>query len=232
MKEIFYILAFISIIYYIIQWKNRIQLFKSKYNNNTNNKHKLNNSNNNLSPNIEKFNNYNPYCEEYNSSSNYINTGYYNEDDTSMYETANITKDIYLSNANIEEQLHVKRALHTYPLNRQELNKNSIKKYNMLKEMDNQVLSKEEYDNKYNWIDKIGQNLAIPNDFSKETKLEELSKVQTRTAMDTLTDYDEQKWNCQRIYQECGTRLHPNFSLKPYSYEEYDKFLDKLLNDY
>jgi hypothetical protein len=135
------------------------------------------------------------------------------------------------SNIYEEEQLRIKRALNTYPLNREDLNKASIRKYNMQKEMDRTVLSSSEYDNKYNWIDKIGEKLAIPDNFSRESVLDSLRKVQTRTSMDVLTDYDEQKWNCQRIYQECGTRLHPDFALKPYSYEEYDKFLDKLLND-
>ena len=243
MDWVFYILSFIAIIYFVLQWNKRIINYKNEktqLNNNTtkqenkiiepfNNYNNNNNNYNNINGNISK--DLNPYCQEYITNARYITKGYYNENDTDMYGSTNPNKDKYLSNATEEEDLEVKRALHTYPLNRSDLNKASIRKYKMLKKIDNQVMSKEDYDDKYEWIDKIGQKLSIPPNFDKNTKLEELEKAQTRTLMDTITDYDEQKWNCQRIYQECGTRLHPDFALKPYSYEEYDKFLDKLLND-
>jgi len=237
MEWILYLLSFIVIIYYLLQWKSRLIKFKNdKLNNNISNLDRPNldnNSRNNKDNFINVSNTLNPYCKEYITPINYLTKGYYNEDDTNTYASANPNKDKYLVDNNNDEltNLEIKRALHIYPLNRMDLNKKSIQKYEMLKKMDKAVLSKEDYETKYEWIDKIGQQLDIPADFNKESKLEDLEKVQTRTVIDTITDYDEQKWNCQRIYQECGTRLHPNFALKPYSYEEYDKFLDKLLND-
>lgn len=230
MDWLFYILSFIAIIYYVIHWNKRIINFKKLK---TQLNSKINTDENKT---IEFFNNeskiINPYCQEYITPTKYITDGYYNENDTNMYASCNQNKDKYLINTSEEKDLEVKRALHTYPLNRSDLNKASVRKYELLKKMDNQVMSKEDYTAKYEWIDKIGQKLNIPPGFNKESKLEDLAKAQSRTVMDTITDYDEQKWNCQRIYQECGTRLHPNFALKPYSYKEYDKFLDKLLNDY
>lgn len=237
MEWILYLLSFIVIIYYLLQWKSRLIKFKNdKLNNNISNLDRPNpdnNSINNKDTFIDISNTLNPYCKEYIKPVNYLTKGYYNEDDTNTYASANPNKDKYLVDNNNDEltNLEIKRALHIYPLNRMDLNKKSIQKYEMLKKMDKAVLSKEDYETKYEWIDKIGQQLDIPADFNKESKLEDLEKAQTRTVIDTITDYDEQKWNCQRIYQECGTRLHPNFALKPYSYEEYDKFLDKLLND-
>ena len=233
MDWIFYLLSFIAIIYFVLQWNKRMINFKKEKTHLnpkiTKHKTKFTETFNNINNNIN--NALNPYCQEYITPTRYITKGYYNENDTDMYTSSNPNKDRYLSNVSEKEDLEVKRALHTYPLNRNDLNKASIRKYEMLKKMDNQVMSKEDYDVKYEWIDKIGQKLSIPPNFDKGSKLEDLEKAQTRTVMDSITDYDEQKWNCQRIYQECGTRLHPDFALKPYSYEEYDKFLDKLLND-
>tara|TARA_Y100000389_G_C17342458_1_gene454079 strand:+ start:158 stop:898 length:741 start_codon:yes stop_codon:yes gene_type:complete len=246
MGWILYILSFIVIIYYLLQWNSRINKFKnqkiSSYktnslisNNTILNKELLNT---NLDDNKEGFfnttNSLNPYCQEYITPVDKLSKGYYNEDDTNSFASANPNKDTYLSTDDSEniKSMEVKRALHVYPINRMDLNKKSIQKYEMLKKMDKTVLSKEDYETKYEWVDKIGQQLDIPADFNKESKLEDLEKAQTRTLIDSITDYDEQKWNCQRIYQECGTRLHPKFALKPYSYQEYDKFLDYLLNDY
>ena len=244
MEWILYLLSFVVIIYYLLQWSSRMNKFKNqKLNPNKPNLDKPNlditnldrpNSKNIKDPFINVSNTLNPYCQEYMTPVNYLAKGYYNEDDTKEFASANPNKDTYLSTDDSEniKSMEVKRALHVYPINRMDLNKKSIQKYEMLKKMDKTVLSKEDYETKYEWIDKIGKQLDIPADFNKESKLEDLEKAQTRTVIDTITDYDEQKWNCQRIYQECGTRLHPNFALKPYSYQEYDKFLDHLLNDY
>lgn len=237
MEWILYLLSFIVIIYYLLQWNSRINKFKlQKQNTNKINTDIYNPSN--LNSKKETFFNMdktlNPYCQEYITPVNNLSKGYYNEDETNEFASANPNKDTYLStdNNDTSKSMEVKRALHIYPINRTDLNKKSILKYEMLKNMDKTVLSQEDYETKYEWIDKIGQKLEIPDDFGKESKLEDLAKAQTRTVMDTITDYDEQKWNCQRIYQECGSRLHNNFDLKPYSYQEYDKFLDHLLNDY
>lgn len=238
MEWILYLLSFIVIIYYLLQWNTRMNKFKNqKLNNNNSNLDRPNldnNSKNSKDPFINVSKTLNPHCQEYITPVNYLSKGYYNEDDTNGFASANPNKDAYLSTDDSEniKSMEVKRALHVYPINRMDLNKKSIQKYEMLKKMDKTILSKEDYETKYEWVDKIGQQLDIPNDFNKASKLEDLEKAQTRTLIDTITDYDEQKWNCQRIYQECGTRLHPNFALKPYSYQEYDKFLDNLLNDY
>ena len=258
MEWILYLLSFIVIIYYLLQWKSRLLKFKNNslhkllpntltlnpklilQNSKSDNNNIKNNDNNNIKNNdnndnesfVDTSSTLNPYCKEYITPVNNLTTGYYNEDDTNTYASANPNKNTYLDDKNNElTNLEIKRALHIYPINRMDLNKKSIQKYEMLKKIDKTVLSKEDYEDKYEWIDKIGQQLDIPNDFNKVSKLEDLEKAQTRTLIDSITDYDEQKWNCQRIYQECGSRLHPNFALKPYSYQEYDKFLDKLLND-
>ena len=246
MEWILYLLSFIVIIYYLLQWNSRIIKFKKEkikssiYTplnttiTNSKQSNKKFTSNSNKEPFFNTNNTLNQYCQEYITPINYLTKGYYNEDDTSSFASTNPNKDNYLTTIDNENtnSLEVRRALHIYPINRIDLNKKSIQKYEMLKKMDKTILSKDDYETKYKWVDKIGQKLSIPDDFSIESKLEDLEKVQTRTLINTITDYDEQKWNCQRIYQECGTRLHPNFALKPYSYNEYDKFLDHLLNDY
>lgn len=116
-----------------------------------------------------------------------------------------------------------------YPSDRTYLNREAGRRDIIQRELDKKVLSQQEYNDKWSWVDKIGEKLALPAGFNINSKAESILSVQPRTVMDTLTDYDPKQFGCPRIYQECGTRVAPGFPLDAYNYEKYDKYLDSLL---
>lgn len=118
-----------------------------------------------------------------------------------------------------------------YYLPRQYLNAESHRRYMTEREQDQKVLSPEEFQKKYAWVDLIGKNSLPPVDdpFRPQPGLSQAKAAGLRSVMDILTDYDVNNYKCQRIYQECGTREAPGFPLKAYTYQAYDHYLDKEL---
>jgi hypothetical protein len=115
-----------------------------------------------------------------------------------------------------------------YPSDRTYLNREAGRRNIIQRELDKRVLSQQEYNDKWSWVDKIGETLALPAGFNLNSKAESILDVQPRSAMDILTDYDPSQFACPRIYQECGTRVAPGFALDAYNYEKYDTYLDSL----
>jgi hypothetical protein len=115
-----------------------------------------------------------------------------------------------------------------YPSDRTYLNREAGRRNIIQRELDSRVLSQQEYNDKWAWVDKIGEKLALPAGFNLNSKAESILDVQPRSAMDILTDYDPSQFACPRIYQECGTRVAPGFALDAYNYEKYDAYLDSL----
>lgn len=116
-----------------------------------------------------------------------------------------------------------------YPSDRTYLNQEAGRRNIIQRELDKRVLSQQEYNDKWSWVDKIGEKLTLPPGFNLNSKPESIFDVQPRSAMDILTDYDPSQFACPRIYQECGTRIAPGFALNAYNYEKYDKYLDSLM---
>lgn len=115
-----------------------------------------------------------------------------------------------------------------YPSDRTYLNAEAQRRNFIQRELDKKVLTQQEYNDKWSWVDKIGQKLNIPADFNINSKPDTILDVQTRSVMDILTDYDPSQFGCQRIYQECSIRKAPGFALDAYNYEKYDAYLDSL----
>lgn len=92
-------------------------------------------------------------------------------------------------------------------------------------------LTIEEYNTKYNWIDKIGKDiLPVQNDPEIEFAL---PAGIGRTIPDILTDFDHNNANCQRIYEECSTRANtPGFVLPNWDTADYYDYLDRLPNSH
>ena len=116
----------------------------------------------------------------------------------------------------------------SYPSDRTYLNREAGRRNIIQRELDKRVLSQQEYNDKWSWVDKIGEKLSLPAGFNLNSKGESILDVQPRSAMDILTDYDPSQFACPRIYQECGTRVAPGFALDSYNYEKYDAYLDAL----
>ena len=90
-------------------------------------------------------------------------------------------------------------------------------------------ITQEEYQAKYNWIDRIGKDtLPVPDD--PEIKFA-LPAGMDRIIPDILTDFDHNNANCQRIYEECSTRANtPGFALPNWDTADYYNYLDRLPN--
>lgn len=90
-------------------------------------------------------------------------------------------------------------------------------------------ITPEEYQAKYNWIDKVGKDiLPVPDD--PEIKFALPSGI-ARTIPDILSDFDHYNEGCQRIYQECSTRAKtPGFALPNWDTADYYDYLDRLPN--
>ena len=88
-------------------------------------------------------------------------------------------------------------------------------------------ITPEEYQAKYNWIDRIGKDkLSVPDD--PEIKFALPAGI-GRTIPDILTDFDNNNANCQRIYEECSTRANtPGFALPNWETSDYYNYLDRL----
>ena len=115
-----------------------------------------------------------------------------------------------------------------YPSDRMRLNDEAVRRNIIQRELDKKVLTQQEYNDKWSWVDKIGDPTALPAGFDINSKPDTILDAQTRTVMDIMTDYDPSQFGCQRIYQECGTRTAPGFALDAYNYEKYDAYLDSL----
>jgi len=117
-----------------------------------------------------------------------------------------------------------------YPSDRTHLNQEAGRRNIIQRELDKRVLSQQEYNDKWSWVDKIGEKLALPAGFNLNSDANAILDVQPRSAMDILTDYDPSQFGCPRIYQECGTRIAPGFALDAYNYDKYDKYLESLID--
>lgn len=115
------------------------------------------------------------------------------------------------------------------------LNKQSSHNFKITKDLDMlrtkikdpQGFSKEEYDAKYNWIDRIGKDV-LPVEGDPEIKYALPAGMQ-RTIPDIISDFDHNNANCQRIYGECSTRADvPGFPLPNWDTADYYKYLDRL----
>jgi hypothetical protein len=118
------------------------------------------------------------------------------------------------------------------------LNRRSATVYNTTRKLDElraQInnppggISAEEYQAKYNWIDKVGKDkLPVPDD--PEIKYA-LPTGLGRTIPDILSDFDHYNAGCQRIYKECSTRANnPGFALPNWDTADYYNYLDRLPN--
>lgn len=115
------------------------------------------------------------------------------------------------------------------------LNAQSARKFKVTKDLDllrTKVtdplgFTKEEYDAKYNWVDRVGADiLPVPDD--PEIKYA-LPNIMQRTIPDILSDFDHNNANCQRIYGECSTRTNvPGFPLPNWDTADYYDYLDRL----
>ncbi len=115
------------------------------------------------------------------------------------------------------------------------LNAQSARKFKVTKDLDllrSKIkdplgFSEEEYDTKYNWVDRIGADiLPVPGD--PEIKYALPAGMQ-RTIPDILSDFDHNNANCQRIYGECSTRADvPGFPLPNWDTADYYNYLKRL----
>lgn len=115
-----------------------------------------------------------------------------------------------------------------YPSQRELLNPESKRHYMALRELDREVLSKEEFEKKYAWVDLIGKNSLPPveDPFRPQPGLSQAKTDGLRSVMDILSDYDVNNYKCQRIYQECSYRESDGFPVKPMTFAAYDHYLD------
>jgi len=94
---------------------------------------------------------------------------------------------------------------------------------------DPQGFSNEEYQAKYNWIDRVGKDV-MPVQDDPEIKYS-LPAGMARTIPDIISDFDHNNANCQRIYGECSTRADvPGFPLPNWDTADYYDYLDQLPN--
>jgi hypothetical protein len=119
-----------------------------------------------------------------------------------------------------------------YPRQRELLNPESKRRYEALRELDRKVLTKEDFEKKYAWVDLIGKNSLPPveDPFSPQPGLSQAKADGLRSVMDILSDYDVNNYKCQRIYQECGYRESDGFPVKPMTFTAYDHYLDHELH--
>lgn len=88
-------------------------------------------------------------------------------------------------------------------------------------------ITPEEYQAKYNWIDKVGKD-KLPVLDDPEIKYA-LPAGLGRTIPDILSDFDHYNAGCQRIYQECSTRANtPGFALPNWDTADYYDYLNRL----
>jgi len=115
-----------------------------------------------------------------------------------------------------------------YPSQRELLNPESKRRYMALRELDRNVLTKEEFEKKYAWVDLIGKNSLPPveDPFRPQPGLNQAKADGLRSVMDIISDYDVNNYKCQRIYQECGYRESDGFPVKPMTFAAYDHYLD------
>ena len=115
------------------------------------------------------------------------------------------------------------------------LNAQSARNFNVTKDLDMlrtklkdpQGFSKEEYEAKYNWIDRVGKDV-LPVEGDAEIKYSLPAGMQ-RTIPDIISDFDHNNANCQRIYGECSTRADvPGFPLPNWDTADYYNYLDRL----
>lgn len=120
-----------------------------------------------------------------------------------------------------------------YPQNRNLLNKESTRRFTEMQEQDRKVLSREEYEKKYAWVDLIGKDSLPPMDdpFRPQPGINQAKAAGLRSVMDILTDYDVNNYKCQRIYQECSYRETDGFPVKPMTFQAYDHYLDSELQN-
>lgn len=118
-----------------------------------------------------------------------------------------------------------------YPRQRELLNPESRRRYESMREQDSKVLSKEEFEKKYAWVDLIGKNSLPPveDPFRPQPGLSHAKAAGLRSVMDILSDYDVNNYKCQRIYQECSYRENEGFPVKPMTFAAYDYYLDQEL---
>jgi hypothetical protein len=123
------------------------------------------------------------------------------------------------------------QARELYPSNRNLLNKESTRRFTEMQEQDRKVLSREEYEKKYAWVDLIGKDSVPPADdpFQPQPGISQAKAAGLRSVMDILTDYDVNNYKCQRIYQECSYRETDGFPVKPMTFAAYDHYLDSEL---
>ncbi len=120
-----------------------------------------------------------------------------------------------------------------YPPNRNLLNLESRRRFTEMQEQDRKVLSREDYEKKYAWVDLIGKDSLPPVDdpFSPQPGISQAKAAGLRSVMDILTDYDVNNYKCQRIYQECSYRETDGFPVKPMTFQAYDHYLDSELQN-
>ena len=115
------------------------------------------------------------------------------------------------------------------------LNAQSARKFQITKNLDllrtkikdPQGFSEEEYEAKYNWVDRVGKDI-LPVEGDPEIKYSLPAGMQ-RTIPDIISDFDHNNANCQRIYGECSTRTNvPGFPLPNWDTADYYNYLDRL----
>jgi hypothetical protein len=115
------------------------------------------------------------------------------------------------------------------------LNARSTKNFKVTKDLDMlrtklkdpQGFSKEEYEAKYNWVDRVGKDV-LPVEGDAEIKYSLPAGMQ-RTIPDIISDFDHNNANCQRIYGECSTRTNvPGFPLPNWDTADYYNYLARL----
>lgn len=138
----------------------------------------------------------------------------------------------YLQSPNVnpkEDPINLKEQ---YPRNRKELqNEFDTRFKDMLNTYFKSINSNNDmYLEKYGWINEMGKQLPLPNDFSLETDNDDIleyRKQYSRLPQEVLTDYNPIT-NCKRLTRECVSRLEPNFPMKPRDRKDYEKYLDEI----
>lgn len=152
----------------------------------------------------------------------------------------------YLQTPNVDSKNDPIKRTDQFPRRREELMDEQRKRYYHKLNTDWKEIGENEelFLEKYDWLNKMGKPLKLPPSFNLTTDnddiLEYRKAASGRMPQDILTDYNPMIMGSQRLTREDVSRgskisedsnASDEYFLKPYTEEEYNKYLDKISNE-
>jgi hypothetical protein len=160
----------------------------------------------------------------------------------------------YLQSTNVNPKDDTIKLTDQFPRRREELMDEQRKRhyYKLNTDWNNMGKNKDVFLEKYDWLNKMGKPLKLPDDFGLLTDNDEILEYRKQTSgrmpQDILTDYNPMIMGSQRLMHENVSRglkkpddatdddvdannnsaVPDEYFLKPYTEEEYNKYLDEI----